>query len=101
MPRIPFLIDENVPRSVADYLKQRGHEVRYVREAFPPRSPDALISVVAADIAHVVVTWDRDFKRLANRLRRLSRLSFECDETDGRRLIEEYIRQIELHYEIR
>jgi hypothetical protein len=96
---IPFLIDENVPHSVARFLENRGHRVRLVRELFPRRSPDAIISVIGDDLGVVVVTWDRDFNRLNKKLRKLGRLSFECDEKDGRALVEQYIDYIEFHYQ--
>lgn len=33
--RMLLLIDENVPNSVAGFLADRGHDVRFVRELFP------------------------------------------------------------------
>jgi hypothetical protein len=32
---IPFLIDENVPDSVSNFFRERGHDVRLVRDLLP------------------------------------------------------------------
>src|SRR5271167_4029841 len=58
-------------------------------------------------LSAIVVTWDHDFDRLVQRVprgkratfRRLGRISFRCNETQGRRLVERWIESIEFHYE--
>ena len=53
------------------------------------------------------MTWDRDFDQLVRRIpegnrtrfRRLGRISFRCNETRGRELLERWIEMIEYHYE--
>ncbi len=101
-----LLIDENVPNSVAQFLIERGHEVKFVRDLFPAGTPDPVIATIGDRLAAVLVTWDHDFDRIAERIpkghrakfRHLSRLSFRCNETKGRALIEEYIDYVELNY---
>lgn len=95
---IRFLVDENVPQSVADYLTSRGHHVRYVRDEFGKRTPDPLISVIGDNLDFFVVTWDKDFKKLASRMRRLGRLTFRCSEVEGAALCEKFIEHIEFHH---
>lgn len=102
-----LLIDENVPSSVAQFFAERGHDVRYVRDLFPGGTPDPVIAAIGDRMAAIVVTWDRDFDTLVQRVpagnrarfRRLGRISFRCEETQGRRLLERWIEMIEFHYE--
>jgi hypothetical protein len=55
----------------------------------------------------IVVTWDRDFETMVKRVpkgnrerfRRLGRISFRCDESKGRALLEKWIGLVEFHYE--
>ena len=102
-----LLIDENVPHSVAELFASRGHDVRFVRDLFPGGTPDPVIAAIGDRVAAVVVTWDRDFERLVRRIpegnrarfRRLGQISFQCNEVQGRRLLEKWIGMIEFHYE--
>jgi predicted nuclease of predicted toxin-antitoxin system len=101
-----LLIDENVPQSVADFFVGRGHKVEYVREILLPGTPDPVVAAVGDRMSAVIVTWDRDFERLIERVpagskqrfRRLGRISFRCNEARGRALLEIWIDHIELHY---
>ena len=102
-----LLIDENVPASVAQLFADRGHDVRYVRDLLPAGTPDPVVATIGDRLSAVVVTWDRDFEHLVkrvpegnrNRFRRLGRISFRCNEVQGRRLLARWIEMIELHYE--
>jgi hypothetical protein len=101
-----LLIDENVPESVAQFFKSRGHDVKYVRDLFPRGTPDPVIAAIGDKLAAVLVTWDHDFDRIAERVpkghrarfRALSRISFRCKENRGRMLIEQHIEFIEFAY---
>lgn len=97
MARIPFLVDENVPQEVTDFLRARGHTVFTVGEHLAKSSPDPLLTTIAEELGLVVVTFDRDFRRLIRRLprgsgravpRRAGRISLTCDETEARARIE-------------
>jgi predicted nuclease of predicted toxin-antitoxin system len=101
-----LLIDENVPRSVADFFASRGHDVRFVLDLFPAGVPDPVIATIGDRLSAIVVTWDRDFEKLVSRVpegnrekfRRLGRISFRCNEVKGRLLLERWISHIEFHY---
>lgn len=103
-----LLIDENVPQSVADFFAERGHDVKYVRDLFPTGTPDPVIAAIGDRLSAVVVTWDQDFSALVRRVpegnrtafRRLGRITFRCNEANGRRLLEKWIEAVELHYRL-
>jgi predicted nuclease of predicted toxin-antitoxin system len=104
---MPLLIDENVPESVTDFLRRRGHHVRHVRDLFLPGTPDPVIAAAGDREGAIVVTWNhRDFKKLAARvpqggaaaLRRLGRINFRCDESKGLLRVEQTIDILEAEY---
>jgi hypothetical protein len=109
-PRLTMLliIDENVPDDVADFFRERGHLVILVREMLGVGTADESIAERADELMAVVVTWDRDFKKLVGRVpigerlrfRRLDRISFDCRPEHGRRRAERLIDFIEFAYEI-
>lgn len=103
-----LLIDEDVPQSVADFFRDRGHEVILVRDVLLPGTPDAAIAAIGDEIEAIVVTWNhRDFQRLASRVpmgarqrfRRLGRISFRCRQSRGRVRVGQVIESIEFEYE--
>lgn len=101
-----LLVDENVPQSVADFLASRGHDVRLVRELLPAQTPDQVVAIVGDALAAIIVTWDKDLRRLAARMplgsqgrfRRLGRISFRCRESRGLQRIKEVIESLEFEY---
>jgi hypothetical protein len=63
------LIDEDVPESVAQYLRERGHIIHYVRELSLAGSPDPIVAAAGDRLGAVIVTWNtRDFRKLASRV---------------------------------
>ena len=58
-----FLVDFNVGRAVADYLRQAGHDVASVGDV-DPRMSDADILLWAVREQRIVVTMDTDFGEL-------------------------------------
>lgn len=105
-PRMSLLIDENVPASVAEFFAARGHAVKFVRDILPAGTPDPVVATIGDKLSAIVVTWDRDFDKLVSRVpsgnrtafRRLGRISFRCNEVEGKRLLEKWIDMIEFHY---
>ena len=103
-----LLIDENVPDSVAHFFRQRGHDVRLVRDLFPAGTADPIIAKLGDELGAIVVTWNhRDFKKLVARvpkgsgpaLRRLGRINFRCNERSGKRRAEELVEWIEFEHD--
>jgi len=103
-----LLIDENVPRSVAEFFASRGHSIQYVRDLFPAGTPDPVIAQIGDRLSAIVVTWDRDFREIVSRIpagnrakfRRLGRISFQCPEPRGLQLLGRWIKAVEFHYEL-
>ncbi len=77
-----FLLDENVPNSVAAVLGGHGHEVSSVRDIMPVASPDPVVATVSEEMDAILVSHDKDFRSIAPRIhvnrarfRRLSRIA--------------------------
>lgn len=103
-----LLIDENVPESVADFFRERGHNVLSVRDVLLPGTPDSVIAKYGNQIGAIVVTWNhKDFKKLITRVpdglgatfHRLGRINFRCVEPRGRQRAEDLIDLIEFEYD--
>ena len=64
-----FLLDHDVPETIARVLVRAGYEVNLLREVLPVDAKDAKVFEFAAQRALVLVTCNRDdFLKLANRL---------------------------------
>ena len=102
-----LLIDENVPDSVAVFLRERGHDVQLVRESFGQMTPDEFIAWAGDDLEAIVVTIDKDFRQIVKRVpvggrRRfnsLGRISLRCRETRALARIREFIDDIEREHD--
>lgn len=51
-----FLVDENVPASVAEFLVERGHKAAFVRDELTAGAPDPVVAMVAEEMAAIIVT---------------------------------------------
>lgn len=56
-----FLVDENMPREIGDFLLGLGHDVLLVRDSELAGSTDDVVWAIAVEQARVLVTHDRDF----------------------------------------
>lgn len=108
MPEISFLIDENVPVQIADFLRQRGHSAQSVGEHFLKSTADSVLVLLAEYEGMVVVTFDRDFRQLVTRAppgsrtrfsRTAGRLSLTCEEAEALSRIQLHMDAIEFLYE--
>lgn len=86
-PVLRFFLDHNVAASVGRVLQQAGHEVVFLADVLPQDAPDKLVAAVAEQRGAVLVSHDRDFKRLAPRIgigrsqyRKLNRIALTCTE---------------------
>src|SRR5712691_10972819 len=103
-----LLLDHNVPDSVADVFRARGHIVLLVRNILPADSTDPLVATVSEQEGCILVSADRDFKVIAPRIpkgqrqrfRKLSRIAIQCSEPLAAQRIDEAMTLIEAEYEI-
>ncbi len=106
------VIDADVPNSVVEFLRSRGHDIQLSREILVEDSPDPLIAKTASDLQAVVVTWNRkDFMSLARRKRgptgaytypEMHLITFDnCTHDEGLRRLQQLIKEIEWAYTVR
>lgn len=76
MAGMRLLIDQNVPDSIAQFLRERGHDVALVRDTLGRAAPDQLIDLTAAREGLIVVTLDKDFRRFRKQVHKNRRQSF-------------------------
>jgi predicted nuclease of predicted toxin-antitoxin system len=101
-----FILDEKVPRDMADMLIRHGHNPIYIREYVPPGSPDPLVATVAQELKAVLVSFDGDFQHIAprvphgqrSRFRTLSRIWMRCIEPDGAERLGEALSLVESEF---
>ncbi|MBI4771350.1 MAG: DUF5615 family PIN-like protein, partial [Chloroflexi bacterium] len=58
---VRFLIDADLPRSVAQVIRQRGHEAVDVRDIGLRSAKDAVIAEHARSEGYCLLTGDHDF----------------------------------------
>lgn len=81
-----FLLDHNVPASVADILRERGHTCILLVDVLPAESTDPVVARVAEINDCILLTQDSDFRQIIKRIpngskatvKRLSRISLQC-----------------------
>ena len=98
---IRFLLDNNVPDSVARFLRERGHDVELVREVMAADAKDPVVAVAAIESQRVLVSWDKDFNHQRfqqPRHRALSRIGMSCPEPDGATRLAQLIDVVEFTY---
>lgn len=60
-----FIVDENLPRDVAAWLRSKGNEARHVGELGLQGQPDSVLWSHACAVRACIVTRDSDFIRIA------------------------------------
>jgi predicted nuclease of predicted toxin-antitoxin system len=94
-----LIIDEDVPRSVTEFLRGREHEVYLSTELLLPPTPDRTIAAKANQMSAIVVTCDKDFDRLIQRnnlrFRSAGRISLRCNQARARDRLAQAIDLIE------
>ncbi len=104
LPPMLLLIDEHVPDSITKLLRNRGHDVRLVRDSGLKGEVDPLIAKAANEIGAIVVTFNhRHFATLIarnstasrNRFPRAGRISFRCPEVVALERLRQFIGIIE------
>lgn len=97
------MIDNNVPSAVSVILRDRGHDVVLVREALTEDAPDPLVATTAMEQSRVLVSHDRDMRRIEraisqawrDRFPRLSRVQLCCNEVQSASRLSAFIDLIE------
>ena len=56
-----FLSDQCVPASIAEHLRQSGHQVTALREVLPIRAPDPVVIAKARELGMILVSLNGDF----------------------------------------
>lgn len=103
-----FLLDQNVPDSVAAVFKDRGHTVLYLRDVLATDSPDEVVAAFSEAEDAVLVSLDGDFRRIAPRIpdsqqrrfRRLSRIALRCNPIQAENRLSVAMSLIEAEYDI-
>jgi predicted nuclease of predicted toxin-antitoxin system len=62
-----FLANENVPRAAVEVARRDGHDISWIAETSPGATDDAVLAQSLAE-GRVLVTFDKDFGKLAFRL---------------------------------
>jgi len=58
---VRFIIDAQLPPSLADWLAAKGHDADHVATTLSLAAPDQAIWLVAAQQDRIIITKDRDF----------------------------------------
>jgi hypothetical protein len=99
--QIDFFTDHNIPDSVGNYLRGRGHRVFRQRHHIAADAPDQIVATAALKAGRVLVTWDKDFnaQRFAQaRFAELSRISLSGAGPDLLPALRRQIRTIEFRW---
>lgn len=107
--RIRFLVDEDVPDSVAHFLQGRGHDVTFSRDVLGKGTPDEYLTRLGDQNEMAVLTCNaKHFKRLASRrpeqgfakYRHVSLITLEIDKTKAAERLAQVIESIEFEYRL-
>jgi predicted nuclease of predicted toxin-antitoxin system len=105
---VRFLLDHCIPASVANVLTERGHTCIFLAEVLPPDAPDIVVARAAEINDCVLITQDADFKQFIGKvpsgakggLRKLSRISLQCESFNCAKRILLAMSFIELEWSI-
>jgi predicted nuclease of predicted toxin-antitoxin system len=102
-----FLIDEDVPKAVADFLRARGHTVVHILDVSMMSTQDEIVAAIGDDMRAIIVTCNaRDFKALVQRVpggnrarfRRLGLINLRCRQSQAANRVRHHIESIEFHF---
>ena len=69
---LKFLLDENVPSSLLNFLNANGHKAIPMAEVLLAKgSPDVSISAIAAQSGLILVSFDSDFKKIKKDIKKI------------------------------
>ncbi len=91
-----FVVDEDVPKSAADFLAERNHEVVHVTDLLLPSSDDYLIARWAHENSAIVVTCNlKHFRPLLKRPRYQNAGLLGLTQVEARHRLEQFIQMLE------
>lgn len=61
---IQFLLDENIPPAVGQFLRDKGFQTKEVRDSLSPGAPDDAVMALARQEGMMLVTFDKHFSNL-------------------------------------
>ncbi len=82
-----FIIDQQLPAVLAEWLQHRGHVAQHVRTLSLSQVPDHQIWDVVEAGGSVMISRDRDFVRLALRSRLAKLVWVRCGNCDNHTLL--------------
>ncbi len=103
-----FLLDHCVPASVERVLVAAGHVGIWVKDILPTDAPDEVVATAAENSDAVLVSMDKDFKKIAprvpvghrTRFRRLSHVSLDCTEPQAAARLHEAMTLVEAEFQL-
>jgi predicted nuclease of predicted toxin-antitoxin system len=99
--QLRLLADNNVPDSIGDYLRRRGHSVHRVRGHMADNAPDQLVAMAAIKANRILITQDKDFntQRFQKALHApLSRICLVGEGSTLKAAVKEHIHLIEAQW---
>ena len=84
-----IIVDENIPETVAEYLKTRGFKTYKISEDFLTSAKDSAIAKYASEKGMQVLTLDSDFAKLYHNIYRgrISILLIKANPTTAENII--------------
>lgn len=101
-----FYLDENVAASVQHVLEDAGHEVIWTRDITGQGAADDVVAAVSENDRAVLVSHDKDFKKIAPRIpdgqrqrfRRLNMVRLQCTKPRAAERFSKLLVYIEFDY---
>lgn len=101
-----FFLDHNVDGLIADVLRTRGHTVVLLTDELPSNAEDHLVATVAMRLDCILVSHDRDMKRIERKISdgwrvrypHLCRIMLCCPEIESACRFEIFLPIIDIEY---
>ena len=99
--KLYLLTDNNVPDSIGDYLRRRGHSVHRIRGHMADNAPDQVVAMAALKADRILITQDKDFNTqrfMKPYMAGLSRIALVGDGATLKAAMKEHIHLIEAQW---
>jgi predicted nuclease of predicted toxin-antitoxin system len=89
------------------FFLARGDEVRRARDLMLAEAPDDVLAAIGDKAEAIILTWDKDLKVLTSkmphgtraRFRKLGRIVFQCNESQGRNRLEQILALLDFAFQ--